>query len=58
MSSINDLIIKKLDGLPQDVFELAVEAIKASESGMPEVSIVELLEGVVRKIVRKKEIVK
>jgi hypothetical protein len=58
MSIINDLIMKKLDGLPQDVLELAVEAIKASESGMPEVSIVELLEGVVRKIVRKKEIVK
>jgi len=52
MSEINELIIKKLETFPADVVKLATEAIKKSEKGMPEASVTEYLENVVRQIIR------
>jgi hypothetical protein len=48
MSEINELIKKKLESFPADVVTLAIEAIKKSETGMPEASVTEYLENVVR----------
>jgi len=55
MSDISELIKKKLENYPPDVAELALAAIESSESGMPEGSISDYLENVVRRIVRRKE---
>ena len=52
MSEINELIKKKLGLFPADVVTLAIEAIKKSETGMPEASVTEYLENVVRQIIR------
>lgn len=55
MSDINELIQKKLDDLPHNIKELAMEAIKSSEKGLPEATIVAHLANVVRKLVRSRE---
>jgi hypothetical protein len=55
MSDISELIKKKLENYPPDVAELALAAIKSSESGMPENSIIDYLARAVREIVRKRE---
>jgi len=57
MSDIGDLIRQKLENYPPDVAELAIAAIQSSESGMPESSIADYLENVVRQIVRKRGVV-
>ncbi len=54
MSTVNDLIKKKLEDFPHDVRELATEAIKLSESGLPEITVADQLANVVRQIIRKK----
>ena len=54
MSDVNELIKQKLSGYPSDVQELAFTAIKLAETGLPEVSISEQLESVVRQIIKKK----
>ena len=54
MSEINKLIKKKLDSFPSDVVTLAIEAIKKSEKGLPEASVAEYLENVVRQIIRNR----
>lgn len=54
MSEINELIKKKLEPFPADVITLAIEAIKKSETGMPEASVTEYLENVVRQIIRNR----
>jgi hypothetical protein len=54
MSDISELIKKKLENYPPDVAELALAAIKSSESGMPESSISDYLEKIVRQIVRER----
>lgn len=56
MSDISELIKKKLENYPPDVAELALAAIKSSESGMPESSITDYLEKVVIQIVKKRGI--
>ncbi len=56
MSDISELIKKKLENYPPDVTELAIAAIEFSESGMPESSIADYLEKVVRQIVKKQGI--
>ncbi len=55
MPDINDLIKIKLKNYPPEVIELALAAINCAEKGMPESSITDYLENVVRQIVRKKE---
>ena len=55
MSDINELIKEKLDIYPEDVQKLALEAIKLSESGLPELSVAEQLGNVVRQIIKKKD---
>jgi malate/lactate dehydrogenase len=55
MADINELIKKKLEELPQNISELATEAIKLSERGLSETSVAEQLANVVRRLVRKKE---
>ena len=52
MSEINELIKKKLESYPSDVVTLAMEAIEKSEKGLPEASVTEYLENVVRQIIR------
>jgi len=54
MSEINELIKKKLESFPSDVITLAMEAIEKSEKGLPEASVAEYLENVVRKIIRNR----
>lgn len=55
MSEINELIKKKLESFPSDVVTLAMEAIEKSENGLlPEASVAEYLESVVRKIIRNR----
>ena len=54
MSEINELIKKKLEPFPADVVTLAIEAIKKSETGLPEASVTEYLENVVRQIIRNR----
>ncbi len=54
MSDINELIKMRLENYPPDVAELALAAIQSSESGMPESSIADYLEKVVRQIVKKR----
>ncbi len=54
MSEINELIKKKLESFPSDVVTLAMEAIEKSEKGLPEASVTEYLENVVRKIIRNR----
>ena len=56
MPDINDLIQKKLDRFSEDVHELALEAIKLSESGLSDSSVSEQLGHIVRQILRKKEL--
>ena len=53
MSEVNELIKRKLAAYPADVQELAFTAIKLSESGLPEASVSEQLENVVRQIIRR-----
>jgi len=55
VSDINELIKKKLELFPSDVAQLAMEALKLSETGLAETSISEALASVVRKIVKAKE---
>ena len=55
MSDINEFIKKKLEQFPSDVAQLAMEALKLSETSLAEASISEALASVVRKIVKAKE---
>lgn len=55
MSEINDLIINKLKAWPPDVAKLAVEAVRLSET-LPEVTVSEQLQSVVRNLVRDNEV--
>lgn len=55
MSDINDLIRGKLEQYSPEIQKLALEAIKLSESGLPEVSVSEQLANVVRQILRNKD---
>lgn len=55
MADINDLIEEKLKSFPPDVALLAIEALKLSEAGLPELSISEALVNVARRIIREKE---
>lgn len=55
MSDINELIKEKLQQFPADVAQLAMEALKLSETGLAETSISDALTSVVRKIVKAKE---
>jgi hypothetical protein len=55
MSDVNELIRRKLKAYSHDVQELAFTAIKLSDSGLPEASISEQLESVVRQIVRREQ---
>ena len=54
MSEINELIKKKLESFPSDVVTLAMEAIEKSEKGLPEASVTEYLENVVRQIIKNR----
>jgi hypothetical protein len=54
MSDISELIKRRLENYPPDVAELALAAIRSSESGMPESSIADYLENVVRQIIRRR----
>lgn len=54
MSDINELIKKKLEKLPPKISKLATEAIKLSESGLPEISVAEQLGNVVRRLVKNR----
>ena len=58
MSNIDELIRTKLKGLASnhDVYELAVSALESSGKGLPEASVVDHLESVVRQVVRKREV--
>jgi hypothetical protein len=53
MSDINKLILEKLCYYPEDVKELCGVAIHYAEQGLPETSIAEQLNAVVRNIVKK-----
>jgi len=55
LPDINDLIKEKLTHYSTEIQELALEAIKLSESGLPEISVSEQLGNVVRQILRKKD---
>jgi len=57
MSSLSQSIKEKLKEYPSDLIELATEALRLSEEGIPEISIVEALEGTVRRIVKQRETV-
>lgn len=58
MSNIDELIRTKLKGLASshDVYELALSALESSDSGLPEPSVADHLESVVRDIVRRREV--
>ena len=51
---INDLIIEKLSSYPEDVRELALHAIRLSES-YPETAVADQLQSVVRKLSKHQE---
>jgi hypothetical protein len=55
MSDINQIILEKLKEYDPAVVELAVKALDYAEQNMPEPTIAEQLENVVRQIVKKKE---
>ena len=55
MSGLNQSIEDKLKGYQPDLIELATEALRLSEEGLPEASIAEALEGIVRRIVKQRE---
>ncbi len=54
MSEINELILEKLKKYDTEVIELAMKAIEYAET-MPEKTVAEQLENVVRQIIKKKE---
>ena len=54
MSEIIEIIKKKLEAFPSDVVMLAMEAIIKSEKGLPDASVAEYLESVVRQIIRNR----
>jgi hypothetical protein len=51
---VNQMIIKKLQSYPDSVSELAIKAIQLSEN-LPEVTVVEMLQTIVRDVSRKRE---
>ena len=53
-SEVNQMIIKKLRSYPDSVSELAIKAIQLSEN-LPEVTVVEMLQTIVRDVSRKRE---
>lgn len=53
MADVNALILEKIERFGPEVAELASEALKLSET-LPEQSVSEQLEGIVRNIVRKR----
>lgn len=54
LPDVNALIIEKLKTYPADVCELAIQAIRLSES-YPETSVAEQLQSIVRKLARQQE---
>lgn len=54
MPDINELIKKKLETYPSEIYEVAIKALELAESGLPEVSIAEQLGNVIRQIIRKR----
>jgi hypothetical protein len=54
LPDVNALIIEKLNTYPTDVRELAIQAIRLSES-FPEASVAEQLQTIVRKLARQQE---
>ncbi len=55
MVKTHQLIRDKLKNYPSDVQELAARALEFAES-MPEMSVTEQLKGVVRQIIKEKEV--
>ena len=57
MSDIIELINQKISASCEDasVVKLAIEAVKLSKTGIPEISVSEHLEGVVRNLVKNME---
>ncbi|MFA4835143.1 MAG: hypothetical protein WC749_03600 [Dehalococcoidia bacterium] len=58
MADMNDFIQAKLEGKCSDenMLKLALQAVKLSASGLPEASVAEQLEAVVRRLVKDKDI--
>jgi len=54
LPDVNALIIEKLNTYPADVRELAIQAIRLSES-YPETAVAEQLQTIVRKLARQQE---
>ena len=54
MSDVNELIVKKLTKYPKDIAELAINAIKLSQSGLSEISVAEQLGHIAKKIIKNK----
>lgn len=54
LPDVNALIIEKLNTYPDDVRELAIQAIRLSES-FPEAAVAEQLQSVVRKLAKQVE---
>lgn len=54
LPDVNALIIEKLNTYPDDVRELAIQAIRLSES-YPEVAVAEQLQSVVRKLAKQED---
>jgi hypothetical protein len=52
---VNQMIIKKLRSYPDSVSELAIKAIQLSEN-LPEATVFEALQGMVRDLARKMEV--
>lgn len=52
LTDVNKLIIEKLDTYPADVRELAIQAIRLSES-YPETAVAEQLQTIVRKLAKQ-----
>lgn len=54
LSQVNALIIEKLNAYPMEVRELAIHAIKLSES-YPEAAVSDQLQAIVRKLAKQQE---
>ena len=56
LPNVNELIIEKLNAYPDDVRELAIQAIRLSESSQGEIAVADQLRTVVlRKIAKQQE---
>ncbi len=52
-SNVNQLIINKLRSYPEDVAELAIEAIRQSESLLSEASVYEVMQNKIREVAKR-----